>query len=149
MTEYFKYLQDIKFGKKPDYQELIDQFKVCLKECGSRDLEFDWVNHKQFLIEKRDALEAERKREEQLRKAKQGKLDLKKVEAVHRLATIKQREAEEKARKGSLASKRHAGPSSSAQKGRQSQSVFSNNTTKHMDDLTPWQKNRLAVEKKR
>jgi hypothetical protein len=47
------------------------------------------------LIEKREVREIELKKQDQLRKAKLGQLDQKKIEGQHRLAMIRQREADE------------------------------------------------------
>mgnify|MGYP006950302374 CR=1 FL=1 len=45
----------------------------------TQDDKYDWILHKQVLIEKREAAEVELKKQDQLRKAQLGKLDSKKV----------------------------------------------------------------------
>lgn len=73
-TEYFNYFNNtLKFGERPEYDELANRFEVCLKEqLISHDDKFDWILQKQLLIDKRESREVELKKQDQLRKAKNG-----------------------------------------------------------------------------
>lgn len=63
-ADYFNYLQmNLKFGERPDYSEMVSKFEGIAKEMNIQfDEKFDWVVHKQNLIDKRDAREAELKK---------------------------------------------------------------------------------------
>lgn len=69
--DYFTYLQkELKFGERPNYDQLIKSFEFSFRENGFiMDDRYEWVLHKQQLMREREIREAELKELEQLRRA--------------------------------------------------------------------------------
>ena len=81
VTNYFKYCTEtLKYGERPDYNELIVSFQECLKEQAGAERRFDWILQKETLIVELPAREAELKKIEEIKRAELGQIDKKKLD---------------------------------------------------------------------
>ena len=62
--EYFRYLHNLQYDKRPDYTYLHSLFDQLWRDLGfapQTDDDFDWIQQKKKLLERRQIKEAEEK----------------------------------------------------------------------------------------
>jgi len=95
--QYMTYCRDLKFDEKPDYKYIKSLFENLFKDLKYEDDgNFDWVLHKQRLIERRKVAEEEERKSKELKNAKmRGKLGLKLMSKIAALEEEERKKKEE------------------------------------------------------